>query len=129
MNLIDRDAYRQELEKAAIRNIRAGRPNPIVLMVLRYAIAKLDDAPVVDTIPKEEQDDEIRVGDVITVKGSYDMVVIEVSVYEYDNNSLRYTCVDQQTGKVWYYTDHEDIKKTGKHYILPWAKEERNETI
>lgn len=68
--------------------------------------------------------DIIQVGDVITVKGSYEMVVIEISVYEYDNNSLSYTCVDKNTGTVWHYSEDADIKKTGKHYILPWAKGE-----
>lgn len=53
MILIDRDAYKQELEKAINRNLRIGRPNPVVLMSLQYAIAKLDSAPVVDAVPIE----------------------------------------------------------------------------
>lgn len=73
---------------------------------------------------KKKEKQSIRVGDVITVKGSYEMVVIEISVYEYDNNSLSYTCVDKNTGTVWHYSEDADIKKTGKHYILPWAKGE-----
>lgn len=73
---------------------------------------------------KKKEKQSIRIGDVITVKGSYEMVVIEVSVYEYDNNSLSYTCVDKKTGTVWHYSEDADIKKTGEHYILPWAKGE-----
>ena len=53
MNLIDRDAIKQELEKAINRNLRIGRPNPVVLMSLQYAIAKLDSAPVVEAVPIE----------------------------------------------------------------------------
>lgn len=52
MKLIDRDAYRKELEKAADRNMSI-KPNHVVLMVLRYAIGKLDSAPVVEAIPVE----------------------------------------------------------------------------
>lgn len=52
MNLIDRDAYRQELEKAINRCLNAtGRPDPVVLMSLQYAVAKLDSAPAVDAVP------------------------------------------------------------------------------
>lgn len=76
----------------------------------------------------QKSNDIIHVGDVITVKGSYEMVVIEVSVYEYDHNSLSYTCVDKNTGTVWHYSEDADIKKTGEHYILPWAKEAQNDS-
>lgn len=52
MKLIDKNAYRQELVKALDRNLRmTGRPDPVVLMTLKYAIAKLDSAPVVDAVP------------------------------------------------------------------------------
>ena len=51
MDLIDRDLYRRKLENAICRNLRIGRPNPIVLMALQYAIATLDSEPVVDAIP------------------------------------------------------------------------------
>lgn len=64
MNLIDRDAYKQELEKAIYRNLRIGRPNPVVLMTLQYAIAKLDSAPVVDAVPVsyiQQRIDRLRV--------------------------------------------------------------------
>lgn len=54
MILIDRDAYKQELEKAIYRCLRmTGRPDPVVLMTLQYAIAKLDHAPVVEAVPIE----------------------------------------------------------------------------
>lgn len=54
MELIDRDAYKQELEQAIDRNLRmTGRPHPVVLTALQYAIAKLDSAPVVDAVPIE----------------------------------------------------------------------------
>ena len=54
MNLIDRDAYKQELEKAINRCLRmTGRPDPVVLMTLQYAVEKLDSAPVVEAVPIE----------------------------------------------------------------------------
>lgn len=73
---------------------------------------------------KKKEKQSIKVGDVITVNDSRDMVVIEIAVYDYDNNIFTYTCVDKKTGTVWHYSENADIKKTGKHYILPWAKEE-----
>ena len=51
MELIDSDSYRRKLENAICRNLRVGRPNPVVLMVLKYAIATLDSEPVVDAVP------------------------------------------------------------------------------
>lgn len=54
MDLIDRDAYKQELEKAINRCLNAvGRPDPVVLMALQYAVEKLDSAPVVEAVPIE----------------------------------------------------------------------------
>ena len=54
MRLIDRNAYKQELVKALDRNLRmTGGADPVVLMALQYAIAKLDSAPVVDAVPIE----------------------------------------------------------------------------
>ena len=61
MELIDRDAVKQELEKAINRNLRmTGRSNPGVLTALKYAIAELDSAPVVDAVPIEWIKEYIR---------------------------------------------------------------------
>lgn len=75
MKLIDRDAYRKELEKAADRNMSI-KPNPVVLMVLRYAIGKLDSAPVVEAIPVEWIKKHIsEIGDNSTIAEAYNLLI------------------------------------------------------
>lgn len=74
---------------------------------------------------KKEQEDEIRVGDVVTSPSAREYIVLHIS---YDDDGIKtFTVLEVSTGFVLHFKECF-LEKTGKHYDLPWLQETENDS-
>ena len=68
---------------------------------------------------KKEQEDEIRVGDVVTSPSGREYIVLHI-IYN-DDGINTFVVIDASYGLVLHFDDRY-LTKTGKHYDLSWVK-------